>query len=331
MELSYGVINTNGGDFVLDCLEAIRRTHPAGTEHEIVMVENASDDGSPDAVRRRFPEVRLIARDRRAGISANLNLLLRETRGRLFLFLNEDAELQDGATQALIRALEADPRAAAAGAMLLDAERRPTPCAWRLPGIGSALASALFLHRWLLNQSEGEDTKAVGWARSAAFLLRRAACEEVGGYDTDFFFYAEETDIQKRLHDAGWRILYVPAARVLHHQQADTAGPASVRRVVQFHRSRDLYMRKHHSRAAAAMCRVLWAWSYVPRAIAAVFMPGHDARVWWLHARRALRPSHGEGMREAAEAYNLQLAAARTRDPASDQTPPRSSSRAATS
>jgi len=331
MELSYGVINTNGGDFVLACLESIRRTHPADIQHEVVVIDNASDDGSPEAIRERFPGVRLIARDRRAGITANLNLLLRETRGRLFLFLNEDVELQDGATRALVTALDADPSAAAAGALLLDSARRPTACAWRLPGLGSALAGALFLHKSLVTQSRGGDTREVGWVRSAAFLLRREAVDRMAAYDTDFFFYGEETDLQRRLRDAGWRVLYVPAAKVVHHEHATTAGAAGSRRVVQFHRSRDLYMRKHHSRPVAALCRALWAWSYVPRVVVALVAPGHDARWYWLHARRALRPSYGEGMREAAEAYNLQLAAARTRDRISGQTPLRSSSRAATS
>jgi hypothetical protein len=71
-----------------------------------------------------------------------------------------------------------------------------------------------------------------------------------------------------------------------------------------------MYMRKHHSRPVALLTRILWAWSYVPRAIAALFVPGHQSGWYWLHARQALRPSRGEGMREAAEAYNLRLASA---------------------
>ena len=85
-----------------------------------------------------------------------------------------------------------------------------------------------------------------------------------------------------------------------------------------------MYMRKHHSRGVSLLARLLWAWSYVPRAIAAVFVSGHDPSWYWLHARRALRPSRGEGMREAAEAYNAKRAM-------DTQAPPRSSSRAATS
>ena len=136
------------------------------------------------------------------------------------------------------------------------------------------------------------------------------------------------------MRDAGWRILHVPAARAIHQEQLATDRSAGARRVVQFHRGRAMYMRKHHSRPVAFGARILWAWSYVPRAIAAVFMPGHNAGWYRLHARQALRPSRGEGMREAAEAYNLQLAsrqAAGGSDETSGQAPPRSSSRATTS
>ena len=82
MELSYCVVNTNGRELLLTCLEAIGRTHPQRVEHEILVLDNASDDGSRAAVAQRFPEVRVIARDRRAGLAENNSLLLREARGR---------------------------------------------------------------------------------------------------------------------------------------------------------------------------------------------------------------------------------------------------------
>jgi N-acetylglucosaminyl-diphospho-decaprenol L-rhamnosyltransferase len=333
VEVSYCVVNTNGRELLLSCLEAIARTHPAGLDHEILVLDNASDDGSADAVAARFPEVRLIARERRAGLAENNTLLLREARGRFCLLLNEDSEIGDGAARALLDALDADPQAAVAGAQLVDPAGAPIACAWRFPGPGTALAQALFLHRWLVTQSggsEGGRPREVGWVQSCTMLVRREAAESVGYLDPDFFVYSEEVDFQKRLHDSGWRILHVPAARAVHHEQLATDRSTGARRIVQFQRGRETYMRKHHSAAARALCRALWAWSYVPRAIAATILPGHDAHRYWLHARQALRPTHGEGMREAAEAYNLKLGAAHG-DRASGQVPGRSSSRATAS
>jgi N-acetylglucosaminyl-diphospho-decaprenol L-rhamnosyltransferase len=306
--VSYCVVNTNGRELLLACLAAIEHSHPAVLEREVLVLDNASDDGSADAVRALGGGVRLIARDRRSGKAENDSTLLHEARGELCLLLNEDAELAPGAVRSLVDALEADPGAAIAAPQLFSPDGTPQPCAWRLPGVGTALAGALFLHRRLTVQSRGKRTRAVGWAQSSAMLVRREAAEQVGGLDPDFFVYSDETDFCKRLGDAGWRILYVPAARAIHHEQLATDASAGERRIVEFHRNRDLYMRKHHSAAAAALVRVLTAWTYLMRAAAALVIPGRSPRRFLLHASQALTPSRGEGMREAAEAYNRRRA-----------------------
>jgi len=331
MELSYCVVNTNGRELLLECLRSIRETHPEGVEHEILVLDNASDDGSVEAVEGAFAGVRVIRRDRRAGLAENNSLIMREARGDLCLLLNEDSELLEGAVRELLDALAGDAGAAVAGAQLVSPAGDPIPCAWRFPDLGSAMAQALLLHRRLVTQSHGGDgpPREVGWIQSCTMLLRREVAESVGYLDTDFFVYSEEVDFQKRMHDAGWRILHVPRARAIHHEQLATdRSPGGRRRIVQFHRGRDLYMRKHHSKPVVWLSRVLWSASYLPRALAAVFMPGQDAGTYLLHARQALRPGRGEGMREAADAYNRAHAPAGAGDA---QVPERSSSRAATS
>jgi GT2 family glycosyltransferase len=294
-------VNTNGREHLLACLEAISRTHPEGIESEVLVLDNASDDGSAEAVRAGWKEVRLIARESRAGKAENDSALLREAKGRYCLLLNEDSELQQGAAAALVGALEDDPRAGAAGAQLLDSARQPVPCAWRFPGVGAAAGGALFLHRRFTVQCGGTETRAVDWAQSSALLVRREAAAEVGYLDPDFFVYYDECDFARRLADAGWSTLYVPAARAIHHDQLSTDLGAGLPRIVEFHRNRDLYMRKHHSGAAAIAVRVLTAWSYALRALAAAAMPNRPARVYWAHARQALLPRHGTGIRELAE------------------------------
>lgn len=329
MELSYCVVNTNGRELLLECLRSIHETHPEGTEHEILVLDNASDDGSAEAVDANFPGVRVIRREQRAGLAANNSLIMSEARGELCLLLNEDSELLDGAVGELLEALHGDPGAAVAGAQLVSPDGSPIPCAWRFPSLGTALAQALLLHRRLVTQSRGGDgpPREVGWVQSCTMLLRRDVAEAVGYLDTDFFVYSEEVDFQKRIHDSGWRILHVPRARAIHHEQLATdRSPGGRRRIVQFHRGRDLYMRKHHSKPVVLLSRGLWAASYVPRAIAAVFIRGRDPGTYRLHARQALRPSRGEGMREAAEAYNRAHTGG-----GGAQVPERSSSRAATS
>jgi GT2 family glycosyltransferase len=299
--LSYCVVNTNGREHLLACLEAIERTHPAGVEREVLVLDNASEDGSAGAVRARGGDVRLIALERRAGKAENDSTLIGEASGRYCLLLNEDSELRPGAAGALLAALDADPRAAAAGAQLFDSDGRPVPCAWRFPGAGTALAGALFLHRWLTVQSKGSLTRRVDWAQSSALLVRREAAAEVGYLDPAFFVYYDECDFCKRLAEAGWHTLYVPGAEAVHHDQLSTDLAAGLPRIVEFHRNRDLYMRKHHGGAAALAVRVLTAWSYAVRALAATVLPRQPASVYWAHARQALFPRPGNSIRDQAE------------------------------
>jgi N-acetylglucosaminyl-diphospho-decaprenol L-rhamnosyltransferase len=303
-ELSYCVVNTNGRDELLACLDAIERTHPEGVTREVLVLDNASDDGSADAVRTSDHEMRLIALERRAGKAANDSRLLVEARGRYCLLLNEDTELGDGCARALLDALEDDPRAAAAGARLLTPAGRPTACAWRLPDVAWALAGAVFLHDRVAVQSRGADVREVGWAQSSALLVRREAAKQVGWLDPDFFVYSDETDFCKRLRDAGWTILFVPRAQALHHDQLSTDAAAMRRRIVEFHRGRDLYFVKHRMPLARLAWRTCWTWAYLVRAAAAAVLPGHDPRRYLLHARQQAFPGRGEGIREAAEAYN---------------------------
>jgi GT2 family glycosyltransferase len=298
--LSYCVVNTNGREYLLACLRAIAETHPEGVEHEILVLDNASTDGSADAVRALGGEIRLIELSQRAGKAANDSRLLREAHGRYCLLLNEDSEIESGAVAALMAALDEDQRAATAGPQLLDSDRNPVPCAWRFPGVGTAVAGALFLHRLFTVQSTGLETRQVEWLQSSALLVRREAASRVDYLDSRFFVYYDECDFARRLADAGWHALFVPDALAVHHDQLSTDLAAGLPRIVEFHRNRDLYMRLHHGPRAARAVRWLTAWSYAARAAAAIFIPKQPARIYWAHAKQALHPERGKSIRGLA-------------------------------
>jgi GT2 family glycosyltransferase len=135
-------------------------------------------------------------------------------------------------------------------------------------------------------------------------LVRREAAEQVDWLDPAFFVYSDETDFCRRLRDAGWSILFVPAAGAVHHDQLSTDADAMRRRIVEFHRGRDLYFRKHRMPVTRALWRVCWTWAYLVRAVAATVLPGHSPRRYLAHARQQLNPGHGEGLREIADEYN---------------------------
>jgi N-acetylglucosaminyl-diphospho-decaprenol L-rhamnosyltransferase len=298
--LSYCVVNTNGREYLLACLAAIERAHPEGVEREILVLDNASEDGSAEAVRQLGGEIRLIALEQRTGKAENDSTLMRQAQGRYCLLLNEDSELRPGAVQALLEVMEREPKAAAAAAQLFGSGGEPVPCAWRFPSVGTALAGALFLHRRLTVQSGGSEVRAVDWAQSSALMVRREAAVSIGYMDPEFFVYYDECDFAKRLREAGWHSLYVPSAEAVHHDQLSTDLAKGLPRIVEFHRNRDLYMRKHHGRGAALAVRVLTAWSYAARALAASLLPKQPAPVYWAHARQALFPRRGESLRDRA-------------------------------
>lgn len=307
VEISFCVVNTSQRELLLRGLDAIGRERDAlPFASEAIVLDNCSQDGSAQAAREHPAVDRVIALQRREGKAENDSLLLREAGGRYALLLNEDAELARGAALALFEALAAHPDAACAGASL----RRPggalQPCAWRFPTVWTALAGALFLHRLLTVQSKGQRTRRVDWCQSSALLVRRQAAEQVGFLDSDFFVYSDEVDFAKRLRDRGWRSLYVPSAVAVHHEQLAT-GSVPERRIVEFARGRDRYMRKHHSTGQALVFRWLTTIPYGVRALAALLLPGHSPRRYMRHVTATLWPGHGEGLREAAAEFNRRI------------------------
>jgi N-acetylglucosaminyl-diphospho-decaprenol L-rhamnosyltransferase len=302
VEVSYCVVNTEGRALLERCLDAIARDR--APDSEVLVLDNASTDGSAEMARAHPVGAEVIALDRRRGKAENDSALLARARGRFGLLLNEDSELRPGATAALVAALEAAPRAGAAGARLLRPDGGVQPSAFRFPTVRASLLGAVGLAR-LNVQSRGDAVREVDWAHSAAMLVRRSAGEEVGWLDPAFFVYSDEVDFCKRLRDAGWSILYVPGAEAVHHEQLST-GAGAARRIVEFSRNRDRYVRKHHGRVVAAVVRWLTALAYVERAAAALVLPGHSASRYWQHVRATLRPGRGEGIAEAAAAFNAE-------------------------
>jgi N-acetylglucosaminyl-diphospho-decaprenol L-rhamnosyltransferase len=304
IEVSFCVVNTSQRELLLRGLDAIAREREGlPFASEVLVLDNGSRDGSAEAAQAHAAVDETIALGERRGKGQNDSELLRRARGRFALLLNEDSELQPGATLALWRALQQRPDAALAGARLLRPDGAKQPSAWRFPSPLTALAGALLLHRLLTVQSRGSQTREVDWCQSAALLVRRDAAEQVGYLDADFFVYSDEVDFARRLRDAGWLSLYVPQAAAIHHEQLSTDAVPE-RRIVEMARNRDLYMRKHHSSAAALAVRWLTAWPYALRALAATLLPGHSPRRYWRHVTATLWPSRGEGLREAAERYN---------------------------
>jgi GT2 family glycosyltransferase len=296
VELSYCVVSTDQRQLLRYCLDAIAReraTVPFATE--VLVLDNASADGSADAARAHPATDKVIVNAQRRGRAQNHTDLLQRAGGRLCLLLNEDNELEPGATVALHDALADDAQAAAAAATLVDPDGTPRASAWRFPGVWTAFLGTLGLHRKRVVQSHGSRVRRVDWAPPAALLVRREAAAAIGWFDPAFYLAADGADFARRLSDAGWHVLYVPDARAVHHTVPQP--PEAVHRsIIEHARAGDRYMRKHGSAASAGAVRWLTAVRYGTRAFLALGSGRRDARHEARCARAALLPGRGEGM-----------------------------------
>jgi hypothetical protein len=214
VELSYCVVNTEQRQLLRYCLDAIARERATvDFATETLVLDNASWDGSAEAAREHPVTDDVIALAVRRSRGENASELLQHARGRFCLLLDEDSELEPGATVALHAALAEAADAAAAGATLVQPDGAQQPSAWRFPSPSTKLLSLLGLRRRLVVQSRGPRIRDIDWAPAAALLVRRDAAAAVDWIGSD------EVDFCRRLHDAGWRVLYVPEARAVHHDQ----------------------------------------------------------------------------------------------------------------
>ncbi len=243
-DLSVSIVNTNSRALLLACLDSL-----AGTEAEIVVLDNASEDGSAEAVRERFPDVRVIAQSHRAGFGANHNTVIRATTGRYVYVLNEDTTAGDWGFEALTAYLDTHPRVAALGPRLVYPDGRLQDSAWRFPTPLVSALSLATLGRLGVTQSRGDVPHVVDWVTGAAVVLRREALDEVGLFDEGFFLYSEEVDLQARLHRACWEVHYFPRVSVVHHESQFSADIPE-RRINEMWRSRHRYLARDGTRAA---------------------------------------------------------------------------------
>ncbi len=294
-DVSISLVNTNSRDFLLACLESLR-----GVDAEVVVLDNASEDGSADAVRALFPHVRVIEQRHRAGFGANHNTVIRNTSGRYVYVLNEDTTSEDWGLERMVAHLDANPHVAALGPRLVYPDGRQQASAWRFPTPARAALGLLTLGRAAVVQSGGSRIRDVDWAMGAALLVRREALDDVGLFDEGFFLYSEEVDLEYRLHAAGWGVQYFPEVTVVHHESQFSAGIPE-RRINEMWRSRHRYWRKHHSPAGARVAALATGAQYAARGL----IKRHDrdfAARMRLHARDSLRV-RGPGLRELAEEW----------------------------
>jgi GT2 family glycosyltransferase len=280
----------------LRAARAVAGTAPAA---EILVVDNDSRDGIAARLTAEGIPARVLAESENRGYGAACNRGARESSRPYLLFLNSDARVGEGAVDALVEALEAEPEAAAAGPRLLHPDGRFQPSIQRLPtpwrifcessGLAYLSGGRGPLRGHTATREDHSRRREVEALMGAALLVRRSDFEAAGGFDERFFLYAEETDLMARWRARGRRLLFVPEASVTHEGGA-SGGDALFGRL---HGSLARYVEKHHGRAAAVLARAALFAGALGRFAAALLTPGHHGSVRRARYRAALRGRSG--------------------------------------
>jgi GT2 family glycosyltransferase len=319
-DLSVVILNWNVRDLLRDCLHSLRQTGapgrsvtgPAPLALEIIVVDSASGDGSAEMVRAEFPEARLIASAENLGYSRGNNLGLAAAQGRYLLVLNPDTQAAEGALCALVEYADAHPEAGILGPRLLEPGGAPQSSRRRFPTLATAVFESTWLQilapRRVLDHYYARDLPAdapaeVDWLTGACLLIRRAVYEQIGGFDEGFFMYSEELDYCRRARAAGWRVVHLPEARVIHFE-GKSSEQAIPQRHIRFQRSKIRYFRKYHGRAAALLLRLFLLASYAQQLALEGLkaLLGHKREMRWARVRTywqvLLALGQGPGVRD---------------------------------
>lgn len=219
-ELSISIVSWNTRELLRECLGSIRED-PRSAAWELFVVDNASGDGSADMVEECFPGAVVVRSRVNLGFGGGHNLALARARGRHLLILNPDTRVDPGALGGMVDFADRNPGVGAVGPRLED-DRGNLERSWgRSPGTLSLIAHKLLLHRLFPHRRlarPGGGEADVGWVTGACLLVRREAAATAGFLDDGMFMCHEDVEWCMRLRSAGWRVVYLPQIRVVHHE-----------------------------------------------------------------------------------------------------------------
>lgn len=261
--VSIVIVSWNVRDLLRSCLRSVEtEMETCRKRYEVVVVDNASEDGSTAMVKQEFPRVTLMEGRENVGFARANNQALPHCHGTYVLLLNPDTEVLDGAIGKMVAHLEAHPDIGALGCRLLNTDgsfQRWT--AGVFPSVSAAARHAFFIDRLFSNRSSGrslylsrdvDHDMDVDWVSGACMLLRRSALGDTI-FDESFFMYGEDNELCARLAAAGWRVTYTPCASVLHHHGRSMAKQSGAVLLSSFKGPRAFFIRQNGKR---------WVWAY---------------------------------------------------------------------
>lgn len=252
-ELSVTICSWNTVEDLRACLQSLRAAADEGA-FEVLVVDNASWDGSPDMVAQEFPEFRLLRQSRNLGFTGGHNLAISERHGANVALLNSDTVVHRGAVRELMRFMADHPDVGIVGPKLLNPDgslqfscrRFPNPiaAAFRNTFLGKWFPDNKYVRSYLMKDFDHTKPCEVDWVSGAAMFIRKEVVDAIGGLDPHYFMYCEDTDYCKRAWQAGFKVMYQPAAVITHAIGRSTDRVAN-KMIVRFHRSMFRFTCKH--------------------------------------------------------------------------------------
>ncbi len=253
VDVSIVIVNWNTERVLRDCLQSIYR-QTTGLRSEVVVVDNASSDGSVSMIKREFPQVTIVENGRNRGFAAATNQGIGKAEGRYVLLLNPDTLILDNAIAKVVQFTDDRPEAGVVGCRILNPDRTLQQTCFMFPSVLNMFLSStglykLFPHNRFFAREDmswwdAMDERKVEVVKGCFMLVRRKAINHVGLMDEDFFLYAEDTDWCYRFHQAGWKVLFTPGAEIIHLGGASTEQVRNEMKL-QLWGSILLFMKKH--------------------------------------------------------------------------------------
>jgi GT2 family glycosyltransferase len=252
LELSIIVVTHNSRRHVRDCLESIQRTS-GGIDHEVIVVDNASQDGTQDIMRNEFPNVRLISNSENLGFARGNNQGIAQSKGRFILLLNPDTIVPPKTLATLLSEIKQSPETGLLGCRLLNADNSLQQSFGYEVSLWNEVLRKMFFNLWenhrftpvgWVLRSLHSRKREVAWVKGACMLSRRQALLDVKLMDETFFIYLEDADLCRRIRQSGWQVNYTPEAEVMHFGGGSVQSNRE-RSALEYRRSQLHYFKKH--------------------------------------------------------------------------------------
>jgi N-acetylglucosaminyl-diphospho-decaprenol L-rhamnosyltransferase len=293
-KLSIVIVNWNVRDLLRRCLHSIMYNFQLPTSNfqiEVIVVDSASSDGSVAMIEEEFPQVRLIANSENVGFTVGNNQGIAVSQGRYILLLNPDTEVVGGALATMVEYMDGHPQVGVLGPQLLNPDGSIQSSRRRFPTMSTAFFESTILQQWFphnrvirhyyIADRPDDEVQEVDWVTGACLLARRETIEQVDLLDEGFFMYSEELDWCRRIKAQGWKVIYLPTARVIHYG-AQSSEQVKSFQYIQFQRSKIRYFRKHHGSWQAEVLRLFILATYLYQLIV-------EALKWLVGHKRPLR------------------------------------------